>query len=140
MAWNFSDIRAALKTRLDTIEGLRAYDNAPGQVNVPAAVVTPAAGEFITYGTSMGGQSDELAFIITLLVDTALTPNAQKKLDAYLDGAGPGSVRAVVEASGLGSGAELQKVTGVRSYGLIEYAGTDYLGCVFAVTVGAANF
>lgn len=127
-------LRDGLKTRLQTIAGLRVYDTVPGEVSPPAAVVRP---ESITFDSSMSRGSDDFVFTVLVLVSTAVDRVAQDKLDGYLDGAGALSVKAAIEADpDLGGAADWTNVTGVRNYGLVEYAGVPYLGAEFVIHVG----
>lgn len=130
-----SGIRDGLKTRLATIIGLRAHDTAPGQVQPPAAIVTPGT---IQFDSTMARGADDFTFVITLLVSAAVDRTAQDALDAYLAGSGAKSVKAAVEADvSLGGAAHFARVVGVNQYGLIEYGGVQYLGAEFLVQVTA---
>ncbi|HEX6969858.1 MAG TPA: hypothetical protein VF174_13760 [Micromonosporaceae bacterium] len=132
-----SAIRDGLKTRLKTIAGLRVSDTVPGQVNPPAAVIAP---DSISFDSTMARGSDDFVFIVYLIVGTAVDRIGQDKLDGYLAGSGASSVKAAIEADeSLGGVANFARVSGVRQYGLIEYAGVQYIGAEFVVEVNASG-
>ena len=134
---SISAIRDGVKTRLETIAGLRVHDTVPGQVSPPAAVVAPAPGTFLTYNVTTDGAED-VTLVVTLLVSDAVDRAAQDALDAYLADSGASSVKAAVDGGiTLGGAAHFATVTSARNYGLIDYGGVQYLGCEFVVTVGA---
>jgi hypothetical protein len=132
-----STIRAGLKTRLDVIDGLAVFAEAPGQVNPPVAVVAPSRDIFLVYDSQ---DSVSLTFVVTVLVSKEITDAAQLALDGYLDLSGASSVIAALQntAVPLGGGADYATVAAVRGYGQIPYAGADYLGCEFVVAVAAS--
>jgi hypothetical protein len=134
---SLSGIRDALKARLATIDGLRVYDTVPGQAVVPAAVIAPAPGTFLTYDATMDG-ADDVSFTVTLLVSTASDRAAQDALDAYLSDTGARSIKAAVDGDiTLDDTVHFATVVEARNYGFLEYAGVNYLGCELLVNVGA---
>lgn len=133
MSWSVATIRDGLKTALQTIPGLRAYDTVPGQVAVPAAVVT--SGEpLVTYDLAMGDNADALNFVVLVLVQYATERPAQDGLDGYLNNTGPSSVKAAIEGN-LGGAAVDANVTTATGYGVYTYNNVDYLGVKFNVEV-----
>jgi hypothetical protein len=137
----FRAARAALAAALDTTANVTVYPKAPGAVNIPAggaaAVVMPATGQFLTFGSSVG--SDDLAFRVLVLVASADDPLAQDTLDDYLDGSGATAVKAAVEADPtLGGTVDYAVVEGVGDYGRHEFGGTSYWGAAFTVTCGVS--
>lgn len=132
---SFSTIRDQIKARLDTIPGLSTYDLIPTSVNVPAALVGPETGTFLSFDTTMSRGSDDLQFKIVLVVQTADDTLAQDALDVYLAGSGASSVKATVDGN-LGGTANFAVVTEARNYGIHTVGSVDYYGCEFALTVG----
>lgn len=128
-------IRSGLKARLDTISDLRAHATAPASITAPAAVVAPDPATFLVRD-SQGTYA--LSFVVTLLLKLASDTAAQDNLDAYLTTAS-GSIITAIESSAvaLGGGADYAIVMQGRRYGVIPYAGTDYLGCELLVAVAA---
>jgi hypothetical protein len=134
---SLSALRAGIAARLATIPGLTVYASPPGQVNVPAAIVLPAA-DFVTFDATMGRGSDDFSFLARVLVADTVADVGQDSLDAYLAGSGAHSVKAAIEGDGtLGGIASYAVVTSARAYGDYEYAGLSYLGVEFAVEVTA---
>lgn len=128
-------LREGLATRLNTITRMQAHAQVPGQV-VPLAAVVEL--ESISFDATMGRGSDDFLFTVLVLVSAAVDKPAQEKLDALLDGAGADTVKGAVEGDAtLGGAADFARVAGVRRYGLIEYAGVQYLGVEVLVEVTA---
>lgn len=132
-----SAIRDGLKTRLQTISGLRVHDTAPSAISPPAAVIVP---QTVDYDSTMARGSDAFAFDVFLLVSKAVDRVSQDKLDAYLAGSGVDSVKAAVEGDqSLGGVAHIARVAQARDYGAVEYGGISYLGAIFRVEVTAGG-
>jgi hypothetical protein len=132
----FTAVRAALAAQLNTIAGLRATANRNAQISPPAAVVMPVTGSFIRYSTTFDGECDLMLRAILLVAEGDST-SGQDNIDPYLATTGAQSVYAAIQADptlgGVVSWAALTEATG---YGLINFAGIDYLGCHLIVTVG----
>lgn len=96
MAFNLGAIRDGVKTRLDTISGLRVYDTIPlnKDIVVPAAVVQPAR---IRYQEAFKGGCVEAIIRITVLTSAADARIGQDELDAFLS-AGTGMTNSIVDA------------------------------------------
>lgn len=133
MTWSVSAIRDGLKTALETIGGLRAYDTEPGQVSVPAAVVIPGE-PFVEYDLAMGDNADQLNFVVLVLVQRADDRTAQDALDGYLAGSGALSVKSAIEGT-LGGVVNDASVSTAVGYGPYSYANVEYLGVKFNVSV-----
>jgi hypothetical protein len=131
-----AQLRAGLAARLETIASLNGvYPEAPGLIATPAAVIRFASPAII-YATTQGGMSDDYSFSILLLVSTAQGSPAQSQLDPYLDTAGADSVYAAVDADpDLGGICDVATVTSVANAGPVTWAGVEYLGAEFLVTV-----
>ena len=130
-------VRDGLKARLATIAGMHPYDIVPDDITTPAAVVMPGD-PLIVFDSTFGRATDELNFVILLLVQFANERTAQDALDAYLAGSGSSSVKAAVEGDQtLGGSAGYCTVTSAINYGGREYAGVNYLGVEFTVVVGS---
>jgi hypothetical protein len=88
---------AASATLVAAIPGLFGYPEISSVVNLPAVVVVPRGG---TYEAGMGPGVDDLyLFDLDVLCSAADDVLAQNKLDAFLTGAGPRSIRQAVYAS-----------------------------------------
>lgn len=133
----FTAVRQALATQLgNRITGLRAVANRNAQVNPPAAIVMPVTGSFIRYGTSFDGSAD-ISLRVILLVSEADSASGQDNLDAYLATSGSSSIYAAVQADPtLGGVVQYAAVVEATAYGLMNWAGVDYLACHFVVNLG----
>jgi hypothetical protein len=132
----FTQIRAALAAQLNTIAGLRAVASRNAQISPPAAVVMPVTGTFVRYSTTFDGECD-LTLRAILLVAEGDSTSGQDLMDAYLATTGPQSVYAAVQADPtLGGVVSWAAVTEATGYGLMNWAGIDYLACHFIITVG----
>ena len=87
-------IRLGLRTQLETISGLRAYDVWPATINPPVAIVRPLSG---TYHEDQDG-SVMYQFEIMLLLQLGNLTVAQEQLDAYIATEGTTSILAALEA------------------------------------------
>lgn len=130
---SISAIRDAIKTRLETISGLRVYDTVPGTVVVPAAIVAPGD-PLIVFDVAFARGGDSINFVVLLLVQYAVGRVAQDNLDGYLATSGTSSVKAVVDGT-LGNVVQDACVTTARAYGIHRFNDVDYLGVEFAVAV-----
>lgn len=132
-----ASVRDALKTQVQTISALSGYDTMPTEVILPAAIVYPSQGSFLTYNQTMDGAVD-LEFIIVLLVSNAIDDIAQDELDGYLAPTGALSVKTAVEANPtLGGLVDYLTVGEARNYGIHEFGSVSYFGCEFVVSIGA---
>lgn len=129
------DIRAALRARLATVEGLRTYGSVPESVNPPMAYVGLL--ESVEFDTAFARGADRWLIPVRVLVAKATDRAAQAKLDSYLAGSGAASLKAAIEGDGanLGGNAHTVRVTGVRDYGVIEHGGVNYLGAELLVDI-----
>jgi hypothetical protein len=133
-----SAIRAGLATQLSTISGLRGLAEVSGAPSPPCAIVVPGRGTFISYDETFEAGVADFTMEIVLLVSYANERASQGAMDAYLASTGPSSVRAAVAAGGtLGGVCDYAIVTQAAAYGLIEWGGTQYLGCRLTVVAGA---
>lgn len=132
-----TQIRDGLKTRLDTIEGLRAHDTVPGQLQPPAAVVEPGD-PVVQFDTANARGLDTWTFKIRVFVAFQSDKHGQDKLDSFLAPSGDSSVKAAVEGDRtLGGTVADCRVVEARSYDSYVYGNVTYLGVEFTVTVWA---
>lgn len=133
-----TELREGIAERLATITGLRVHDTVPDTVSPPAAVVRPDQGTFLTYDTTMGGESHDYLFVVTVLVAGGVDRAAQEAVDAYLATSGARSIHAALEADPeLGGVADDAHVSSARNYGPVTFAGVDYFGADLLVQVKA---
>lgn len=132
-----SDVRNALAAAIDNVPGLRATGQMSGEINPPVAVVVPAPGPFISYSETFELNVVDIALEVVLLVSYADERAGQLLLDGYLSATGTSSVRAAITADPtLGGVADYCVLETAADYGLIEWAGVQYLGARLAVTAG----
>ena len=132
-AASYSNIRAKIAEALRQIDGLHAYDRAPGQVVTPAAVVLPGD-PAVSYDSTMARGSDDMLFIVRVLVGAAVDQASQDTLDAYLAGTGDSSIKAVIDGN-LDGTVHFARVAEARNYGEYEHGGVSLLGVEFVVEV-----
>lgn len=131
---SLSDIRTALANQLATISGLRTSAQYVSQINPPMAVILPASGVNVQPRTLDG--SEDYQLIIHLLVAYTEDSSSQALLDGYLDPSGATSIQAALRANPSLGGKVMYAVTGpVAGYGLLDWAGQQYLGTRVPVTV-----
>lgn len=152
-------LRDELKTRLQTINGLNAYDVWPGSITSPAAIVMPAspasanvgnravpgmrASELIgsspavEYERTVAGPDTNYRFDIRLLVAEGTDgAAAQDTLDAYVSDTGASSVpAAILGDSTLNGAADDLRVVRCRFYGTQTVDSTAYYGAILEVEV-----
>lgn len=133
-----TEIRRAIDNTVQhNIDGLRGFNDVQDVVQVPAMVVMPAR-DTADFNGAMGRGMDTWRFDLYLLVQRGEAGAAQAKLDAYVDGSGPRSVREVIFKNpdlGLSDGTDAQ-VEGVREYGgKFQTARIDHVGAIVRLTV-----
>lgn len=131
-------IRDALAAQITAqIPSLRAADVVPGTISPPVVVVRPARDTLISYAETFDGGMD-LFFEAVVMVGAASDRMSQDLLDAILSPTGPQSVYLAVEADPTLAGTVAwAHVIQARGYGLINWAGTDYLGSTLVVQAAA---
>lgn len=126
-----ADVMDDIAAALQTIHGLRVYPFIVDKVNVPAAVVTWP--DSIVYDAAMGRGGDRMTLPVLVLVSRADQRSARDLLAAYLDGAGPRSVKAAVEGHTATSYDSARVMTATP--GGATSGGQDYLGAVFDIDI-----
>ena len=91
---NPSQVRDGLKTRLQTITGLRVYDLIPEPVTPPCAVVGQLD---LTFDIDNARGLDQANVDIYVIVQRFSERAGQDKLDAYLAGSGASSIKTAIE-------------------------------------------
>lgn len=133
---SIGEIRTALKTRLDTINGLNVYDKVPGQVLPPAVVIRRRRGPV---PATFGSVQQDYTFSLTVITSLADDTLGQEKLDEFLSGAGANAIVAALDADNdLGSVVEYAHVSEVEADTIFEFGQQSYLGAEVVVEVGAS--
>jgi hypothetical protein len=127
-----SQVRDGLKTRLETITGLRAYDLIPDTVVPPCAVVGQLD---FSFDIDNARGLDQAQVDVLVIVQRFDERSAQNKLDAYLAGSGATSVKAAIEADRtLGGAVNTLRVTGAEA-GTYSSHGTDFLSYRYRLVI-----
>jgi len=108
-----SDVRDGLKTRLQTISGLRCFDLIPDQVTPPTAIVGQLD---FTFDINNARGLDQANVDVIVIVQRFSERAGQNKLDAYLSGSGATSIKAAIEGDKtLGGACQTLRVTSAES-------------------------
>jgi hypothetical protein len=135
---SMSAIKAGVKARLDTIDGLVAFDHIPSQLTAPRSAAVRR--EVTSYDSTMGRGSDDVTLIVEVYVSIAQGwEAAQDALDAYLATTGAASIKAAIEGDGtLGGLVSFARVSSAGSDRIVEYtpsSGANYVNVPFTVEV-----
>ena len=92
---NINGVRDALKSNLQTITGLRVYDQIPDVVVPPCAIVGQLD---FTFDIDNARGLDQASVDIFVLVQRFSERTGQDKLDLLLAGSGSGSIKTALES------------------------------------------
>jgi len=127
-----SQVRDGLKTRLQTISGLRAYDLIPDTVTPPAAVVGQLD---FTFDIDNARGLDQAQVDVLVIVQRFSERSGQDLLDTYLSGSGNTSIKAAIEGDRtLGGTVNTLRVTGAEA-GTYESQGVEFLSYRYRITI-----
>jgi len=127
-----SQVRDGLKTRLQTITGLRAYDLVPDAVVPPCAVVGQLD---FTIDIDNARGLDQAQVDVLVIVQRFSERAGQDKLDAYLAGSGSSSIKTAIEGDRtLGGTVNTLRVTGAEA-GTYDSQGVTFLSYRYRITI-----
>lgn len=127
-------ITQALATRIATT-GITVFPQAPGQVVPPAAVIIPNR-PAIQYGVTMDGEV-QLNLLAIVLLSAANDTAGQAGLNDIISSSGSASINAAIQAdTTLAGTVEFALVQQVATYGVVDYAGQQYMGATFVIQCG----
>jgi len=127
-----SQVRDGLKTRLQTITGLRAYDLIPDTVVPPCAVVGQLD---FTFDIDNARGLDQAQVDVLVIVQRFSERAGQDKLDAYLAGSGSSSIKTAIEGDRtLGGTVNTLRVTGAEA-GTYDSQGVTFLSYRYRITI-----
>lgn len=127
-----SNVRDGLKTRLQTITGLRVYDLIPDTVTPPAAIVGQLD---FTFDINNARGLDQANCDVLVIVQRLSERAAQDKLDAFLAGSGSGSIKAAIEGDKtLGGAVNTLRVISAEG-GTYESGGALFLSYRYRLTI-----
>ena len=112
-----SSVRDGIKTRLQTITGLRAYDVIPDKVTPPCAIVGQLD---FTFDIDNARGLDQASLDVYVIVQRLDARSGQNKLDEYL-GSGSSSIKSAIEGDRtLGGTVNTLRVTSAEAGTYIE--------------------
>lgn len=127
-----STVRDNLKTSLETISGLRAFDLIPDVITPPAAIVGQLD---FTFDIDNARGLDQAQVDVLVIVQRFSERSGQDLLDAYLAGSGAGSIKAAIEGDRtLGGAVNTLRVTGAEA-GTYESQGVEFLSYRYRITI-----
>ena len=131
-----ADLRDGLKTRIETIAGIRVYDTFPESPQVPCAIIMPdlPLNERVSIGVFRS------SYLITMLLQLGRYTGAQDTLDGHVSTTGSSDLLGAIEADrSLGGKATTLMVREWGDYGsmVLSSAGRDieYLGAKLRVDI-----
>lgn len=130
-----TSIRDGLKTNLETISGLTAYEYVPDWIEPPIALVAPI--NSLNYDSTMARGADTYEIPVIVYISRVDAQLSQDTVDGYLASTGATSVKAAIESDPtLGGAAMSVRVISATDYGEYEVTqGTSFLGVTFNVEV-----
>ena len=130
-----TSIRDGLKTNLETISGLTAYEYVPDWIEPPIALVAPI--NSLNYDSTMARGADTYEIPVIVYISRVDAQLSQDTVDGYLASTGATSVKAAIESDPtLGGAAMSVRVISASDYGEYEVTqGTSFLGVTFNVEV-----
>lgn len=128
--------RNALAAALGAIPNLRVFADYQSQINPPTAIIVPQPQQALRFD-ALGGSVSYLLRII-LLGSYTEDVSSQALMDSWLATTGSSSIAAALAANPtLGGVVDYCNMESVRGYGLMEWAGQQYLGSQILLTVAA---
>jgi hypothetical protein len=129
---NVSGVRDALKDNLQTITGLRVYDQIPDIVVPPCAIVGQL--DFI-FDVDNARGLDQASVDVFVIVQRISERAGQDKLDLFLAGSGSGSVKTAIESDRtLGGLVDTLRVISADS-GTYTSGDTSFLSYRYNITI-----
>ena len=127
-----SAVRDGLKTRLQTIAGLRVFDLVPDVVTPPSAIVGQLD---FTFDLNNARGLDQANCDIFVIVQRLSERAGQDKLDSYLSGSGIYSIKEAIEGDRtLGGAVNTLRVISAEG-GTYESAGAQFLSYRYRLTI-----
>lgn len=128
-----ADVMDAVADRLKTITGppLRTFAYPPGKLTPPGAVVTYP--DNYTFDATYGRGMDRLSLPVVIVVGKVSDRSARDQLAEYCAGAGPRSIKAVLE-SGIYTAFDTIRVEDI-DFDVATIGGTDYISAVFTLDI-----
>jgi hypothetical protein len=134
MPSSMSDLRQGLAEALRAIPSLRVYELLPDNPNPPGVAISL---DRVVYDSVFARGCDEYEFTVHLFVARGDDRSAQVRIEDYVAGSGPSSIKAAIEADPtLGGVAQTVRVSEARNIGTQDRAdGTSLMIVDFTVTI-----
>ncbi len=129
MAADIGTVMDAIGTALDTIPGLRVYDFPPKSAQPPFAFVDMP--DQVDYDCAMQRGSDRATIMVVVGVADVVDRMVRDQVVAYAASTGPASVKAVLEAAGIGLSVRVVS----SKFQPVSLSGQTYFGAVFELDV-----
>jgi hypothetical protein len=131
---SLADIREGMANNLQTIAGIRVYEEVPDNPALPCAVIQL---DTVEYDVAFQRGATQYGFIVNTVVTRTTVRRAQRKLDEFID-AGARSVKTAIESDPtLGGAAFDVRVESVRDIAPVTIGDIQYMAVDFSVTVFA---
>lgn len=130
-ALDLATIMDEVAAQLATISGLRTWAYPPGAVSAPAAIV--AFPQTYTYDVTYGRGADRMTLQVVVLAGPATQRQTRDVLAGYMQGSGPASVKATLEAGAYDTVQSL-RVMSVDT-DVYEEGATRYLAAIFDIDI-----
>lgn len=130
-----SQIRTGLKTRLETISGLRVSEYVTHQVNLPQAIIGNIRRPFHQTFGSPGDSHVTVDVIVLAGKPDKDLKRGQASLDAYCDAEGDNSILDAIEKDCTLGGVVDDLEVKSCDQGMIEFNDEKYIGATFTVEV-----
>lgn len=131
-----SDLRIGISDALNTLLGIRVYNDLPDTPITPCAITELKR---VSYDTTFARGADEFQFAIQVLSGRADDRTAQTRIESYIAGSGTGSLKEALEADPTLDGAcmtlRVIEAGGLQSYDRSD--GMSLLGVEFQVLIYA---
>jgi hypothetical protein len=136
MTATFTEVMDALATAFASVDGLNCYAFPPGNVDVPAVVVSLPAGEMADYSPTMAGDAMDLNLVVNVFVQWGDDESAWDQLLPFVEPSGARSLFGAVNADPtLGGVVDSALVGNPTNFGPYTYGAQQYLGAEFPVEV-----
>jgi hypothetical protein len=123
-------VRHELAARLGAISQLRAHAFPPGTITPDAAIIAP---QKIKYHLAYGDEANSMELVLVVVSGEPHDRSSHSRLDEYAADAGDRSIRAVLES---GTYTAFDEITVTEAeWDAVTIAGTDYLACVFTLSI-----
>jgi len=129
---SLADIREGMGSNLESIAGIRVYEEMPDSPAMPCALIQL---QDVTYDVTFQRGMTNYTFLVHLVVVRTTERRAQRKLDLFIDN-GAKSVKTAIESDATLGGAAFDcRVTELRDIGPTTIGDIQYMSAKFAVTV-----